>query len=87
MQAIQRKQVSNFASSTSDRDGRFKTLTEDDVSKFREIVNEADGVVTDESELRAVNTDWTNTWTGQSKLLLRPSTTEQVSLILKYCND
>ena len=30
--------------------------------------------------------DWTKKYKGESKLVLRPKTTEEVSTVLKYCN-
>lgn len=57
------KSFSSLASPTADRDSKFKTLTEEDVSNLKDIVSEV-GIVTDESQLNEVNTDWTNTWKG-----------------------
>ena len=37
--------------------------------------------------LDGYNTDWMNTVRGQSSLVLRPQTTEQMSKVLKYCNE
>jgi FAD/FMN-containing dehydrogenase len=31
--------------------------------------------------------DWTKKYKGQSKLVVRPKSTEEVSAVLKYCND
>ena len=31
--------------------------------------------------------DWTKKYKGNSKLVLKPKTTEEVSAILKYCNE
>ena len=45
------------------------------------------GVVTDADMISPHNRDWTNKFVGSSKLLLRPKTTEEVSSILKYCNE
>lgn len=36
---------------------------------------------------QSFNTDWMRKWTGRSRLALRPTTTAQVSAILKYCNE
>jgi len=38
-------------------------------------------------DLDPYNADWMRKYRGQSKLVLRPNTTEQVSKILKYCNE
>ena len=44
-------------------------------------------MVTDKDDLELHNSDWTKKFVGQSKLMLKPETTEQVSAILKYCNQ
>jgi hypothetical protein len=55
------------------------------VQRFREILaDEPEGaaVITDSDMLESYNSCWLNQFTGHSKLALRPSTTEQVSLLL-----
>lgn len=47
-----------------------------------------DGVSTDASDdLEPFNSDWMRKYRGHTKLVLKPGTTEEVSRILKYCND
>jgi len=41
----------------------------------------------DQSDLDQYNTDWLSTVKGQSKLVLKPKTSSEVSAVLKYCND
>ena len=63
-------------------------MTAEDVSYFESIcpVISADrGVAQD--DLAPFNTDWTNKYRGQSRLVVKPRTTEDVSKILKRCND
>lgn len=38
-------------------------------------------------DVEAYNSDWMNKYRGQTKLVLKPGSTEEVSQILKYCND
>lgn len=38
-------------------------------------------------ELEAYNADWMRKYRGHTRLVLKPNSTEQVSKILKYCND
>lgn len=38
-------------------------------------------------DLRKYNEDWTKKYTGSTSLVLRPSTTQQMSEILRYCNS
>lgn len=44
-------------------------------------------VVTEEEDLEIHNTDWTKKFQGTSQLVLKPKTTEEVSAILRYCNE
>ncbi|EGP85516.1 uncharacterized protein MYCGRDRAFT_74344 [Zymoseptoria tritici IPO323] len=74
------------------RDSRFKEINAEDVKYFREVlgVDNAiiDGVNQDATDdLEAYNADWMRKYRGQTKLLLKPGSTEQVSKILKYCNE
>lgn len=74
------------------RDPRFKELDSNDVKHFKEILGEGsnviDGVTQDASDdIEGYSTDWMLKYRGQTKLVLRPQKTEQVSKILKYCNE
>ncbi|KAJ3337139.1 hypothetical protein HDU93_001520, partial [Gonapodya sp. JEL0774] len=44
-------------------------------------------VITDQSQIQPYNTDWMNKYTGQTKVVLRPKTTEEVQKIVRYCNQ
>ncbi|KAG0085641.1 hypothetical protein BGZ93_010503 [Podila epicladia] len=68
------------------RNQEFKKLTDDDLAFFKSILAPS-ALTQDEGDLEAFNNDWMQKYRGQSKLVLKPSTTEQVSQILKYCND
>jgi len=47
-----------------------------------------DGVSIDASDdLEPFNSDWMRKYRGHTKVVLKPRTTEEVSRILKYCND
>ncbi len=47
-----------------------------------------DGVTEDAaSDLEAFNTDWMRKYKGQSKLVIKPGSTKEVSDVLKYSND
>lgn len=59
------------------RDPRYSTIEDQDVAEFQKIVGDK-GVLTEESELEAANTDWMRKYVGASKVLLRPRTTQQV---------
>ncbi|KAK5815031.1 hypothetical protein F5H01DRAFT_344802 [Linnemannia elongata] len=68
------------------RDNTFKKLSEEDVTYFKSILVPS-SITQDSEDLETFNVDWLNKYRGQSKLVLKPSSTEQVSKILKYCND
>nr|OQO28929.1 hypothetical protein B0A51_03949 [Rachicladosporium sp. CCFEE 5018] len=74
------------------RDSRFKELNSDDVKFFKDLLGSEsaviDGVNQDAlSDLEGFNADWMKKYRGKAKLVLKPDSTEQVSKILKYCND
>ncbi|KAJ3097176.1 hypothetical protein HDU97_005095 [Phlyctochytrium planicorne] len=60
-----------------------------DINHFRSILasSGAAAVITDEDETKAYNEDWMRKYRGQSRLVLRPKTTIEVSDILKHCNE
>jgi FAD/FMN-containing dehydrogenase len=74
------------------RDSRFKELTPEDVKFFKELLGSEsaviDGLNQDATDdLEGYNADWMKKYRGQAKLVVKPQTTEQVSKIMKYCND
>jgi len=74
------------------RDPRFKQITAEDVKFFKEVLGAdnaiIDGVSQDAtSDLEGYNADWMKKYRGQTRLVLKPDSTEQVSKIMKYCND
>ncbi|KAF3164050.1 hypothetical protein EYR41_011380 [Orbilia oligospora] len=72
------------------RDPRFSKLTREDVDHFKSILSSQSSIIDaqdDASELEGFNTDWVRKYRGQSQLVLKPKSAEEVSKILKYCND
>jgi len=69
------------------RDERFKQLEDSDIEFFHSVLQDSHGVITGEEDIEFYNEDWMRKYKGQSKLVLRPKTTEQVSHIIKYCNE
>jgi (R)-2-hydroxyglutarate---pyruvate transhydrogenase len=74
------------------RDPRFAELTPEHVRHFKSVLGEEgaviDGVSQDASDdIEAYNKDWMNKYRGHAKLVVRPKSTEEVSQILKYCNE
>ncbi|CAO2647217.1 Nn.00g081390.m01.CDS01 [Neocucurbitaria sp. VM-36] len=74
------------------RDSKFTKLSEEHVDFFQSLLGSdsavIDGVSKDASEdIEPFNSDWMRKFRGHTKLVLKPSSTEEVSKILKYCND
>lgn len=67
------------------RASKFKTLDDKDIQYFRSILPDNAVLLNDDAE--AFNIDWMRKFRGQSELVLRPKTAEDVSKILKYCNE
>ncbi|CAI9110854.1 OLC1v1010944C1 [Oldenlandia corymbosa var. corymbosa] len=83
--SIHGKCYSSVASTVLQRNPSFSGITFDDISYFKKILGDR-GVVQDEMALESANTDWMHKYRGNSKLMLQPRTTDEVSQILKYCN-
>ncbi|KAG2197815.1 hypothetical protein INT46_011386 [Mucor plumbeus] len=71
------------------RNPAFSKITNKDVDFFKTVL--APNNIVHESDPESVNmiqynTDWFNLYRGSSSLCLFPTTTDQVSQILKYCN-
>jgi (R)-2-hydroxyglutarate---pyruvate transhydrogenase len=79
--------------STSANTSHLNSVTDQDVAHFAKILPEASILSTlgpkptSESELSSYNNDWMDKYHGNSRVVLRPKTTEQVSEIIKYCNE
>lgn len=74
------------------RDSKFSEITEDHVKYFKGIFGTdsaiIDGVTKDSSDdIEPFNGDWMRKYRGHTKLVLKPGSTEEVSKILRYCND
>jgi FAD/FMN-containing dehydrogenase len=74
------------------RDSRFAELSSEHVDFFKSVLSDAsaviDGVTADAGDdLEAFNSDWMRKYRGHTRLVLKPKTTEEVSKVLKYCNE
>ncbi|KAF7877047.1 uncharacterized protein EAF02_008267 [Botrytis sinoallii] len=74
------------------RDSRFAQITEENVKFFKDLLGKEsaiiDGVTKDATDdLEPFNGDWMRKYRGHTSLVLKPGSTEEVSKILKYCND
>lgn len=56
------------------------------MSFFASVIGKSN-VLQEESELSGLNEDWMGKYQGNSRLALRPKSTDQVSKILAYCNE
>lgn len=65
----------------------YYKLSDQDVDYFKTIVGEGGLIHNNQDDLFAFNTDWMHKFRGKSQLVLKPKTTQQVSDILKYCNQ
>lgn len=85
-QSPSRRFLSALSATAVTRDPRFKAISEVDVTHFQSIVGD-NGVITDVEDLIPFNSDWMGRYTGASNIALKPKSTEQVSAIMKYCNE
>ncbi|KAH7135438.1 hypothetical protein B0J11DRAFT_159417 [Dendryphion nanum] len=74
------------------RNSKFAKLTQEHVEFFQNLLGSEsavlDGLTKDASEdIEPFNSDWMRKYRGHAKLVLKPQSTEEVSKILKYCND
>ncbi|GAQ08829.1 putative D-lactate dehydrogenase C713.03, mitochondrial [Aspergillus lentulus] len=74
------------------RNPSFAEITEQDVKYFKELLGAQsaviDGVTTDATDdIEPFNADWMRKYRGHTKLVLKPQNKEEVSKILKYCNE
>ncbi|GMM34434.1 D-lactate dehydrogenase [Saccharomycopsis crataegensis] len=67
------------------RDPNYKQLEDSDIAHFTEILGDSKLVI--QEDLDFYNEDYMHKYMGQSKLVLKPKTTQQVSEIIKYCNE
>ncbi|OUM50973.1 hypothetical protein BVG19_g54 [[Candida] boidinii] len=68
------------------RNTNFKKIDSTDIEFFKSILDQ-NSIITDKDDLLFFNEDWMRKYRGQSSICLKPKTTEQISKILKYCNE
>lgn len=74
------------------RNPNFAQVTEEHVRFFKDLLGAdsavIDGVTADAAnDLAPYNNDWMRKYGGQTRLVLKPKNTQEVSKVLKYCND
>lgn len=74
------------------RNPKYSQVTVEHVQFFKGALGGGatliDGVTSNSGDdLEAYNIDWMRKYRGQTRLVIKPKTTEEVSKVLKYCND
>ncbi|KAJ3183186.1 hypothetical protein HDU85_002212 [Gaertneriomyces sp. JEL0708] len=69
------------------RDAGFKRVDEADVAFFKSIIRGDSGVLVSPDETEPYNEDWMRRFKGRGSLVLRPRTSQEVSSVLRYCNE
>lgn len=74
------------------RDDRFAELTPEHVSHLKNILRHESAVIDGvsgavEGDIEPFNEDWMHKYKGQCRLVLKPGSTEEVSEVLRYCNE
>ncbi|KAK2763203.1 hypothetical protein FQN54_009839 [Arachnomyces sp. PD_36] len=74
------------------RNPDFAKLTDKHVKYFQELLGSQsaviDGVTSDATDdLEPFNSDWMRKYRGRTQLVLKPQNAEEVSKVLKYCNE
>ena len=67
------------------RSDAFKVLTTKDIDELKKILG-AGNVIQDEDDIDGFVKDITKKYIGIGSIVLTPSTTEEISECLKYCN-
>lgn len=66
--------------------GAYTTVTDADLDFFRSVVGPSH-VKTSPGDLEAFNTDWLKKYRGRSPAAVLPGTTQEVSRVLRHCNE
>ncbi|CAH0383943.1 unnamed protein product [Bemisia tabaci] len=66
--------------------GQYAEISEKHIQMFERIVSK-NQILTDPSDVEPYNIDWLKMVCGYSSVVLKPRNTEEVSEILKFCND
>lgn len=84
--AVTQNEVPKTVDGKKDRGASFKVLSKADITRFEEILGAAN-VIQDLDEIGPFVQDFTKKYTGIGSVVLTPSTTEEISECLKYCNE
>lgn len=87
---VRHARLSTLSPSSS---AHLNSLTESDIVHFQKILapnsilSTLSSPATDPEELSSYNNDWMGRFHGKSTTVLKPKTTQEVSEILKWCNE
>ena len=79
-----------------DRNSQFARLSEQDLPSLASIFSSPDTSLlttlgekptATSDDLEPFNVDWMGKYKGQSSIIVKPKTTEEVSKVLKWCNE
>lgn len=82
-----------YGSHLPDRNSAFTKVTEDHVKQMRSMLGSPSSLLTTldgsstADDLANFNNDWMNKYHGHSQVVVKPKTTEEVSSIMKFCNE
>jgi FAD/FMN-containing dehydrogenase len=74
------------------RNSKFNEISEEHVKFFKSLLGKESAVIdgvtkSATDDIEPFNGDWMRKYRGHTKLVLKPGSTEEVSKVLKYCND
>eukprot|EP00927_Polykrikos_kofoidii_P053003 TRINITY_DN470_c0_g1_i3.p1 TRINITY_DN470_c0_g1~~TRINITY_DN470_c0_g1_i3.p1 ORF type:complete len:516 (+),score=61.33 TRINITY_DN470_c0_g1_i3:36-1550(+) len=67
------------------RRGPYAQVSHEDVARFQSIVGPQNVLLNEDME--SLNTDWLRTVRGQATVALRPGSTQEVSEVMRHCNE
>ncbi|CAJ0945786.1 unnamed protein product, partial [Mesorhabditis belari] len=73
-----------FASQTPPRDTRYARINDADLKNFEKILGKS---YVKTEEIDSFNKDWTKWYSGNGACVLLPSTSEEISAILRHCHE
>ena len=86
-------QFSRSASSLPLKNTGFTSPTAEHIKHIRTLLSSPNSLIStldssaSQNDLEGYNTDWMNKYKGQSQVVVKPKTTEEVSQVMKYCYE
>lgn len=82
-----------FGSTLPPRSEAYAKATKEHVEHIKSLLSSPNGVMStldgsaSADDLQPFNDDWMNKYHGKSQIVVKPKTTQEVSEVLKYCNE